>query len=105
MALREFIDSSGVAWQVWEVHPKLTERRLIKAERGATRVSDERRLLDQPRFGPEQSLAHGWLAFRSSVERRRRSAIPESWEDLSSDGLQALLGASSLTGPVRRLMD
>ena len=105
MALREFIDSSGVAWQVWEVHPKLTERRLIKARRGATRVSSERRLLDHPRFGPEQSLAHGWLAFRSSVERRRRSAIPESWEDLSSDGLQALLSASSLSGPVRRLMD
>ena len=105
MALREFIDSSGVAWQVWEVHPKLTERRLIMAGRGETRANNERRLLDQPQFGPEQSLAHGWLAFRSSVERRRRSAIPESWEDLSNDGLQALLGASSLTGPVRRLMD
>ena len=105
MALREFTDSSGVAWQVWEVHPKLTERRLIAARRIATRVSSERRLLDHPRFGPEQSLAHGWLAFRSSVERRRRSAIPESWENLSNDGLQALLRASSLTGPVRRLVD
>lgn len=105
MALREFTDSSGVAWQVWEVHPKLTERRLIAARRAATRATSERRLLDQPRFGPAQDLAHGWLAFRSSVERRRRSAIPESWENLSIDGLRALLGASSLTGPVRRLVD
>ncbi len=105
MALREFTDASGVTWQVWEVHPKLTERRQTTGERKAMRVSDERRLLDQPRFGPEQSLAHGWLAFRSSVERRRRSAIPESWESLSTQGLRVLLDASTLTGPVRRLMD
>ncbi len=105
MALREFTDASGVTWQVWEVHPKLTERRQTTGEREAIRVSDERRLLDQPRFGPEQSLAHGWLAFRSDVERRRRSAIPESWENLSVDGLQSLLNVSTLSGPVRRLMD
>lgn len=104
MALREFTDSSGVAWQVWEVHPKLKERGLITGEREAIRVSDERPLLDPPPFGPEQDLAQGWLAFASSVERRR-SAIPESWETLSSDGLRALLGVSILTGPVRRLVD
>ena len=105
MALREFIDTSGVAWQVWEVHPKLSERRLIATRRNVTRATAERRLLDVPRFGRAQALAHGWLAFKSSVERRRRSAIPEHWEALSSEGLRALLAASSFSGPVRRLVD
>ena len=104
MALREFTDRSGVTWEVWEVHPKLTERRRGGTAR-ATSDTTERRLLDTPRFGPEQDLAHGWLAFRSSVERRRRSAIPERWDELSTDGLRVLLDASTLSGPVRRLAD
>ena len=105
MALRAFTDVSGVDWEVWEVHPTLTERRTLATRRLVPRASYDRRILDVPRYALAQGLDHGWLAFRSSVERRRRSAIPERWEELSTAGLCSLLADSRLSGPVRRLAD
>jgi hypothetical protein len=104
MALCEFTDKSGVAWQVWEVHPSLNERRILKMRRSTSRETVDRRLIDMPRFSLAKGFAQGWLAFRSSVERRR-SAIPEHWEDLSNDGFCALLRDTQLSGKVRRLID
>ena len=105
MSLCEFTDKSGVAWQVWEVHPTLSERRFLKMRRSTTRTTVDRRLIDMPRFSLAKGFDHGWLAFRSAVERRRRTAIPDHWEDLSNDGFCALLHDTQLSGPVRRLID
>jgi len=105
MALREFTDGNGVAWQVWEVHSTMAERRRVTMRRAAARETAERRLIDRPSMKYGQSFDHGWLSFRSSVERRRRSVIPPHWDELSTDGLRALLADSRATGPVRRLVD
>ncbi len=105
MSLRDFVDEAGVAWQVWEVHPRLEERRTLAMRRSVARDGHERRVIDMPRFPHALGFEHGCLAFRSAVERRRRSAIPEHWEDLSNAGFCALLGDTQFTGPVRRLID
>ena len=105
MALCEFTDTSGVAWQVWEVHPKLNERRILKTRRSTARTTADRRRIDMPRFSLARGFEDGWLAFRSSVERRRRTAIPDHWEELSNEGFCRLLSDSQFTGPARRLID
>jgi hypothetical protein len=105
MALRGFIDKSGVAWEVWEVHSTMTERRKVAERRAAMRATAPRRVVATPRISFGQGFEHGWLAFRSTVERRRRSVIPERWEELSNDGLCSLLSDSRATGPVRRRVD
>ena len=72
MAFREFTDSTGVVWRVWDVttdqlHP-------------ATRAED---------FMAE--LQDGWLAFESATEKRRISApYPTDWTQLSIPALEAL---------------
>lgn len=71
MAVREFTDTSGVEWRVWEVsadrlHP-------------VTRVED---LLE---------LATGWLAFESGQEKRRLAApYPVEWASLPLPELERL---------------
>ena len=42
----------------------------------------------------------GWIAFRGQFERRR-TPIPDRWEELSDQGLRVLLGGARLSGPVR----
>ena len=105
MSLRGFIDHSGVAWEVWEVHPTLSERRKGLQRRRVARASHERRVIDVPRFSVARGFEHGWLAFRSVIERRRRSPIPDHWEDLSNEGFCALLRDTLFSGPARRLID
>lgn len=71
MAVREFTDTSGVEWRVWEVsadrmHP-------------VTRIED---LLE---------LATGWLAFESKDEKRRLPApYPVEWDTLPLPELERL---------------
>jgi hypothetical protein len=105
MAYREFTDHAGVAWEVWEVHPTLTERRHLADRRGMRRDTPERRAVDVPRIALARELRRGWLAFRSKFERRRHTPVPECWDELSDDGLCALLKGSRLSGPVRRLAE
>jgi hypothetical protein len=105
VAVREFTDDAGVAWQVWEVHPTLTERRRLTDRRGLLRSTLERRTIDVPRVSLARELRAGWLAFRSKFERRRRTPIPERWEELSDMGLRALLRDTRWSGPIRRLVE
>jgi hypothetical protein len=95
---REFADRAGVAWQAWEVRPPLKERRILRDRRAARRDAPERRTMNiRMAFAGDPN---GWIAFRSSSERRR-IAIPEHWEDLSDHGLCLLLARSRLIGPAR----
>lgn len=85
MAQREFRDDRGVTWMVWEVHPKLAERR-------RTRVPippdfKERRLNHHVRVPVDDQYAQGWLVFRTAGERRRLTPIPPNWSDVSNDVL------------------
>jgi hypothetical protein len=65
---REFLDTDGQRWEVWETHP--------------------RRETDPERIAAE--LAGGWLAFESASEKRRLVPIPDEWTALSDEGLARL---------------
>ena len=70
MAVREFTDSKGVDWRVWNTRPSIS-------------------LL----YGEE--LRNGWLTFESPTERRRLAPIPGGWEDVSNDRLELMCRAAS----------
>jgi hypothetical protein len=57
MAIREFADSKGVSWRVWNTTPSR-----------AAMYADE--------------LREGWLTFESGTELRRLAPIPGSWEEV-----------------------
>lgn len=63
MAIREFIDSRNVRWNVWRTVPQ------------AGGVLD-------------LELRTGWLTFESKHERRRLAPIPAGWENASASRLE-----------------
>lgn len=70
MAVREFTDSKGVEWRVWNTRPSIS-------------------LL----YGEE--LRNGWLTFESAIERRRLAPIPGGWEEVSADRLELMCRAAA----------
>lgn len=92
MALREFRDQRGVLWYVWEVQPASIERRL-RDDPTKRPAIDRRRTPSPPRFRPSNpALAAGWLAFESSLGKRRLFPVPTQWETMSDEELVSLLG-------------
>jgi hypothetical protein len=69
MSLRNFTDSQGTAWRVWNVIPQYAAVR------------------DEDVMTP--GLQGGWLCFDSGNEKRRLSPIPEDWESAGRDALEA----------------
>jgi hypothetical protein len=64
--MREFTDSAGAAWRVWDTIPR----------RAA---------------GYEERLKGGWLRFQNTAGSRRRLApIPHDWEHASVDRLELM---------------
>lgn len=105
MPYRVIHDERGVDWQVWEVHPSLGERRLLRERRMASRPTPDRRVARSSRPALAAHLTHGWLAFQSAIDRRRRAPIPPDWEAMTDDELLALLDSAESTGPPRRLIE
>ncbi|HEX5872247.1 MAG TPA: hypothetical protein VFY65_17585 [Longimicrobium sp.] len=68
MALRNFTDSQGHTWRVWNVVPQYAMDR------------------DEDRMTP--GLQGGWLCFENSGEKRRLSPIPADWENAASEALE-----------------
>jgi hypothetical protein len=62
---REYTDSNGVVWRVWNTIP--SNSRSVIAELGG-----------------------GWLSFDSGTERRRLGPIPKGWEEMSAERLELL---------------
>jgi hypothetical protein len=72
MAVREFTDSTGVEWRVWDVTPQHMHP--------ATRSEDY--------MG---NLQDGWLVFESGRDKRRLEApYPANWTDFSLGQLEQL---------------
>jgi hypothetical protein len=65
MAVREFVDSNGVKWRVWNTRPSRGE--MLSGE-----------------FG------QGWLTFESATSIRRCSPIPPGWETAPPTLLESL---------------
>ena len=84
MASREFTDSKGVVWRVWDVTP-VHLHPVTKSEEFM------------------EPWAGGWLAFESAAEKRRLVApYPPQWFEYELDKLEKLLRAAKRVG-VRRM--
>jgi hypothetical protein len=75
MGLREFRDSRGLQWKVWNVTPDSLDKR--------TTAEDYMR-----------EWQDGWLCFECADNRRRLASFPPKWEDLSDAELEQLLERS-----------
>ena len=111
MPYRTFTDSLGLEWQVWDIVPRLTERRSDEAtERRikvvpiafANRRKEGRRVTQARRTVLRGSYAHGWLCFDSNKEKRRLSPIPNDWTTCSDELLEVYVRhAQPVAGPAR----
>lgn len=74
MALREFTDSTGRRWRVWDIRPEQMH--------AATRAEDHL-----------QNVINGWLAFEPAAggEKRRLAPIPARWDSATVPELEAML--------------
>lgn len=101
MDKRVFTDVAGNRWLVWEVYPRMVERRLMRERRALRRGSVERRHMPVGRPTQPRQILHGWLAFQSLTERRRLIPAPDDWEDMDDRDLRALLAKSVLNSRPR----
>lgn len=77
--MRQFIDSSGTSWDLYE-------------------VSAETLAAGRPDYLPE-AFRRGWLVFECGGERRRLAPYPGEWTTFSATALCNLL---SMAEPVRK---
>jgi hypothetical protein len=83
MAVREFTDSTGREWRVWDVMPEVIHPQ--------TKTEDYLAAMYQT----------GWLVFETKAEdeKRRLAEIPLGWSELSSQGLEGLLRRAEVIPP------
>ncbi|MDQ3950469.1 MAG: hypothetical protein M3282_08980 [Gemmatimonadota bacterium] len=83
MAVREFTDTGGREWRVWDVMPESIHPQ--------TKTEDY--LADMYRTG--------WLVFETKAEdeKRRLADIPRGWSELSGRGLETLLERAEVIPP------
>ena len=81
MAVRDFVDESGIKWRVWPVlrssiHPKTAAEDYLG------------------------DYGDGWLCFEAGHERRRLARYPDDWDKMTDQDLCKLLSKAALV-PVR----
>jgi hypothetical protein len=111
MAHRDFTDSTGTEWFVFDVTPRADDRRSYDRRRDGAdpgrvdgtedRRGDNRRVTVGQRA---PRLTQGWLCFEREGERRRLQPIPENWTSLSDSELERLLVAAPVA-PTRKRVD
>ena len=113
MSYRLFDDSRGTEWQVWDVVPRLEERRLaVKPERRveikvipfADRRRISRRIVQTRRALLSGTYAQGWLCFESPREKRRLSPIPDDWTTCDEETLEGYMNQGVRVGGAGRLI-
>lgn len=83
MASREFTDSKGTVWRVWDVTP-MHLHPITRAEEYM------------------EPWAGGWLAFESATEKRRLVApYPSRWKEYDVSQLETLCNAAEPVAPKR----
>ena len=98
MAHRQFTDSAGRTWDVWDVHPTTASRAL--AQLYPHQSPDA--VADSPCHAVAPGLADGWLCFGLGAERRRLAPVPAKWDSLSPEELERLRECAA---PVQRAED
>jgi hypothetical protein len=112
MPYRTFQDSGGRDWQVWDIVPRLSERRSEEAverrvhdvEVPIERRREERRLAESRRSVLHGSFAKGWLCFESNADKRRLSPIPSDWMACTKSQLERYLNAGARVSGVHRVI-
>ena len=113
MSYRLFEDSKRTEWQVWDIVPRLEERRKasetdrrvdIKVIPFADRRRSPRRLANTRRTLLRGSYALGWLCFESSREKRRLSPIPDDWTTCDDDTLEGYLNEGHIVSSPGRII-
>jgi hypothetical protein len=69
MPIREFTDSAGTTWRVWDTTP-------------------------WPRAVYDERLKAGWLTFESGGVRKRLAPIPRGWEEATPERLELMCRAA-----------
>ena len=113
MPYRTFQDSTGGEWQVWDVLPRLNERRTTETDRRvditpiafADRRREERRLSTKHRTMLRGTYAHGWLCFDNGEMKKRLTPIPGDWTSCDEHTLEAYLRAAGAVKPNRIIPD
>ena len=70
---RRIVDNQDKVWDVWEVNPSSSSRRL-------TVPAD---------------MQGGWLAFQCGEERRRIAPLPAAWSEMSDAALVRLMAQAN----------
>ena len=100
MALREYVDASGVSWQVWHVVP--TTRAITPV------IPNDRRKQAAGDFPGERrrrgitltpGMEGGWLCFECKAQKRRLAPVPSDWESCRDE---VIAGYLSRATPVSR---
>ncbi|MEO5813754.1 MAG: hypothetical protein ABIT20_00605 [Gemmatimonadaceae bacterium] len=91
MALRTFTDVNGCAWDVWEAHASVNDRRKLADRRAVPRLTLERRVADFVSWLVALRKGRSWLVFRSVLGRWRLSPVPYDWERMSEPSLHQLI--------------
>ena len=106
MAVRDYTDSDGVSWQVWEVIPQSVERRKLRERRIAPRDEHERRKRHEVRLRPAEGDVDGWLVFESFDVKKRLRPIPRDWHKASEVELESMCArAERAARKSRRLIE
>jgi hypothetical protein len=103
---RQFRDSRGAYWDVWDVHPNdalapragYDRRGFERGDRAGEEASSREPLIDP-------LLEDGWLCFQSGAERRRFAPIPPRWSELPDAVLRVMVDIASpvaVTPPISR---
>lgn len=97
MPYRTFVDTTGTEWQVWDIVPRLSERRSgevtdrrveVLPIRFADRRAETRRVTQARKAFLRGTYAQGWLCFDCSSEKRRLTPIPNDWTTCSEELLE-----------------
>ena len=106
MAHREYLDSQGIGWQVWEVIPQSVERRKLRERRVAPRDGNDRRKRHEARLRLADGGSGGWLVFESRDQKKRLRPIPAAWHLASIIELESMCTRAELaTRLSRRLIE
>jgi hypothetical protein len=105
MALREFRDSDGIDWQVWEVIPQSVERRKLRDRRIAPRDANDRRIRHEARLRLSDGESDGWIVFESQNQKRRLRPIPHDWFKATGTALESMCVRADHARPTRRLIE
>jgi hypothetical protein len=91
MSYRQFKDGEGRAWEAWEVHPSVVERRMQFERRNQPREPSDRRSQREFRLVMPRELREGWLAVQRGEAKLRVAPVPDGWMHLTDAELAELV--------------